>query len=120
MKVNRRTPRSQLVAGVILVKGEELKEGLAEEIGLDQPYIQLALSRFAGLSTRVQFKNGEIDFELARGTDTPEQLRAKFMAYMESECLGAVEAAQDELDELDRPYDEALAPEEPPEDADPK
>lgn len=120
MKVNRRTPRSQLVAGVILLKGQELVEELVEEIGLDQPYIQLAWGRFAQLSTRVDFDNGEIDFEKARGVDTPQQLHDKFMSYLNSECLEAIEAAQNELEELDQPYDAALAPEEPLEDADPK
>lgn len=120
MKVGRRTPRSELVAGVILLKGQELVEGLVEEIGLDQPYIQLALTRFTALSTRATFDNGEIDFEVARGNDTPQQLHDKFMDYLNSDCLAVVETVQTELDEMDKPFDAALAPEEPPEDADPK
>jgi phenylpropionate dioxygenase-like ring-hydroxylating dioxygenase large terminal subunit len=120
MKVTRRTPRSQLTGGVILLKGEELAEGLIEEVGLDQSYIQLAWNRFTKLSTRVIFADGEIDFDLARGNDTLQQLHDKFMAYLNSECLEMIEAAQNELTEMDKPYDEALAPEEPPEDADPK
>jgi len=120
MKVTRRTPRTQLVTDVIRVKAVELEPGLAEEYGLDDGYIRLALSQFAMLSTRMIVENGEVDFELARGNDTPAQLRAKFMAYFESKCLPIIEAAFAEIGEMDKPFDAALAPEEPPEDADPK
>jgi hypothetical protein len=120
MKVTRRTPRTQLVTDVIRVKAVELEPELAEEIGLDDGYIRLAISQFAKLSTRMIVENGEVDFELARGNDTPAQLRSKFVAYLNSMCLPIIEAALGEIDEMDKPYDPALAPEEPPEDADPK
>lgn len=111
--ISKNTPRTQLVTDVLRIKGQEIEEGLVEVLGLDRPYIRLALNQFAKLSARAVVENGALDFELARGNDTPEQILQKFMDYMDSEKYDKIEAALFEIDGADKPHDEATAPELP-------
>lgn len=116
MEIKRRTPRVQLVQTSIMRKMADLTDDLQGEIQIDEDVLDLGLSRFAELSARWLPNGTALDFQLASGMDSAEQIREKFLAYLDTESVDEVEAAFGAMYELDRPADPATAPLPPPED----
>lgn len=118
MKVLRRTPRTDLTNRALLAKMGHFYEQLASELGLEKYLIDEALTRFAWLSTRTTYEDGEIDFALVVPGDSEKIIVEKFMVYLDSACIDVIEAAARAISEHDTPSDKALAPV-LPEDSDP-
>lgn len=92
-------------------------EALGKEMGYGAEAVDTELSRFATISARVDFENDTVDFEPALPTDTPEQLKQKFVGYAETQHYKLVEAALLAIVQADAP----MVPEEQaPQAIDPK
>lgn len=119
MKVLNRTPRTDLRYGGYLRKMAAILEQVAQENGTPIEAADDALEGFAWLSSRVEFETGEVDFDLARTTDTAEEIKVKFDKYLDTESMRQVNAARVAIREKDRPADPVNAPV-PPKDAEGK
>lgn len=118
MRVLKRTPRTDLINRALLAKMGGFYERLASELGLEKYLVDEALTRYARLSTRIAFEDGEVDFAPIVPGDSEQIITQKFMAYLDSACIEKIEAAANAILEHDAPIDRALAPT-PPEDGDP-
>lgn len=116
MKVKRRTPRTEMHFAAIVDKMTPFYKELAKEEGVEETVVDQSLSKFARLSSRVEL-NGkeELDFEFASLSDTPDQVKEKFVAYLDSEHLDQIEEIRREM-RGEVATDPATAPT-PPEDA---
>lgn len=110
MKVIRRTPRSDLFYQQVLNKMGRFLTQLASEMGLEPYVLDESLTRFARLSNRVTFGEGEVDFALAQAGDSEDTILAKFVGYLDSQCVEVIDSAFREIREADRPHEAALAP----------
>lgn len=110
METLKRTPRTELVYRALLVKMSEVLDETAVEIGVDQRLVDDAMEIFAWISARSAFDPGEVDFELAKPSDTPDEIKTKFLIYMDTACIEKIEAAKSKLREMDRPVDPDIAP----------
>lgn len=97
MKINRETPRTEMVYASILDKMSEFYVALADELGFSVDTVEKHLTEYAALSARAEFKKGEIDFDLADVKDTPDEVKAKFIKYMDTEKIEVVKAALVEM-----------------------
>lgn len=111
LKIN--TPRTDLYYDQLLIKMGSFSEGLAKELGVEQYLSDDQLRTYARLCTRVAWGNGEVDFEIALPSDTPEAIRVKFDSYLDSACKGVTDRAIAELRAMDLPNDPITAPTEP-------
>lgn len=93
MKINRETPRTEMVYASICDKMNEFYKALADELGFSVDTVEKHLTEYASLSARAEFKKGEIDFELADVKDTPDEIKAKFLKYIDTEKVEVVKAA---------------------------
>ena len=117
MEVSRRTPRSDMTFQQMLTRMGRFLDKLATEMALEPLILDEALTRYARLSTRVVFGEGEVDFALAQATDGEDTILSKFMGYLDTQCIERIDQALREIRETDRPADVALAPDAPPKDA---
>lgn len=115
MKIRPKTPRTEMVHSALIAKMGEFYKALGQELGVGSEAVDKELTRFAALSARTEPESkGEIDFELAVVTDTPEQIREKFMVYIDTKCYGVVDAAMDGILIADRPITPLLQQPTPP------
>lgn len=118
MKIRPKTPRTEMMLSAMLAKMGEFFEALGEELGVGALAADKELTKFATLSARAELeRKGEIDFELAVVTDTPDQIKAKFMRYIDTQCYGVVDAAMDSILIADRPITPLLQQPTPPEES---
>lgn len=110
MKVNYRTPLSEMQLRSLMVKSATLIERLAEELCLETEAVDSELYTFCRLSTQVTFEADEVDFKQAKATDTPDEIAEHFRRYVHSKCMDVIDAVQKELYGLDRPIDPATGP----------
>ena len=103
MRIKTKTPRTEMAFFAITVKMNSFLNELGEELGVGPVAVDVALTRYATVSTRVEFDKKEVDFELALPTDTPEQIRKKVGGYMDTANYIAVEDAARQIDQLDMP-----------------
>lgn len=118
MKVKPKTPRTEMGFQSFVIKLSPLYETIAEELGYDKVAVDIELSKFATLSARID--GGAFDFPLAEATDSPDQIREKFLKYVETKQYAAVEKALRDIAEKDLPL---VPPEQAPvfdKEADPK
>lgn len=79
-------------------------DGVNDELGYGQDVVDKQLTRFATLSARVEnVAKGELDFEFAQPTDSPEEIKAKFMRYIDTGCYRIIEETLDNLVRMDVP-----------------
>jgi hypothetical protein len=114
MKVGKRTPRTQMHHDALVIKATEFYEELAEQEGVTVEALDSALTRFCRLSSRVVFKK-KLDFELATMADTPDQIREKFVAYLDTEHMEVIDEATRLMVEQSVTPDPATGPVKPPE-----
>lgn len=117
MKVIRRTPRTNLTFRALVMRMGTFYEQLASELGLEPLLVDEELTRFARLSVRVIFEEGESDFALAQMGDGPDTILSKFAAYLDTQCIEQVDQAFQAIRAHDNPTDPALAPTPLPESA---
>lgn len=104
MKIKPKTPRTEMAHQCLINKMATFYEALGEEMGYGKEAVDTELSHFSALSARVEFNGkGEIDFDLALPTDTPEQIRVKFLRYCETQHYRKVEDALQKIAQLDMP-----------------
>lgn len=115
MKVKKRTPRSDMYYEAIVGKMAEFYEGLAQELGLPASSVDRQMTVFAILATRIEVDGDQLDFEFPLPIDSPEDIKAKFLRYLDTEQMAWVDAALDAKNAYDRPKVEtALTPVAPP------
>jgi hypothetical protein len=120
MNVLKRTPKVRLTQRLIGTKALGITKRLADEMGFPEPSIAEELYGLVIISAGVSFDKGEIDFEPITPTDDEEQIAAKFVAYMNSDCLDVMDKAWVLYSETERPAEGALSPTAPKESDDPK
>lgn len=103
MKIVVKSPRTEMFYTSITSKMVGFFEALAEELNYTIPAVDEQLSQFASISARAVPESGEFDFELAMPSDTSQQIRAKFMKYIDTSCYGNVETAMRRIVQLDLP-----------------
>lgn len=113
MEIKRRTPRTDMFRDAINDKMATFHEQLAEELGVKVSVLDNALLDFSRISSRITFADGEVDFATAQPGDSTDQLIQKFTAYLDSQCIEVIEAAQAKVIEQDRPPHPLSAPEAP-------
>lgn len=114
MDILKKTPRTQMAWDSFVTKMSGIYESVAADLGYEKSAVDLEMGRFAQLSCRVRARKGEFDFELAEVTDTPEQIRAKFLKYVDTSRYEAALDALRKADELDRPVSPPEQAPEPP------
>lgn len=117
MKINKRTPRSEIFRESLLGKMSTFYKQMAVEIGGELYKVDQVLSELATLSSRVVFDAGEIDFDLCQPGDTAEDVRAKCNRYLDTQKVEVVETALRRIWEMDQPSEQATGPESLPEGA---
>lgn len=118
MKVRHRTPRSEMALRALIKKSADLPEALGKKLGFESADVDAELFQFLRLSAQIEPGKGELDFELAQATDTPDEIAVKFIAYLDTECLDALQPVLEELYRQDRAVLNETAPQ-PPETDDP-
>lgn len=119
MEIKKRTPRTDLQLSGILYKMGALTKPIVEELGSVEYLVDESLTAYARISARASFGKDEIDFDLIQPGDGEEQIRAKYEKYLDTQCMGSIEAALMAIYEMDRPVDPVTAPT-PPEGAEGK
>ena len=111
MQILKRTPKTVLAQRVIGTKALGIVESVADKLGFPEKEIDEELTLLAILSTRILFRDGEVDFALLIPNDTDEEIAAKFIAYLNSSKLEIINKAWDLLSSTDpKPADDALGP----------
>lgn len=103
MKIRQKTPRTEMQFTAIVSKMTTFWEALGEELGVGKEVVDAELSKFATLSARVEFDKGEMDFDVALVTDSPDEIRQNFTRYIDTSCYLTVEKALAEVFRADRP-----------------
>lgn len=103
MEIKTRTPRTEMALESLTTKMASFYEKLAEDLGYDEIAVDREMSRFAELSSRVSFGKGEVDFDLAGPSDTPDEVCAKFLVYVDTKCYEVAREAARRLAATDRP-----------------
>jgi hypothetical protein len=111
MKIKTKTPRTEMTHQSLVHKMTSFYETLAEELGYDAVAVDMELSRFATLSARVEFDKGEADFSLALPTETTEQIKTKFLQYIDTEKMPVIDEAFRRIVQQDLPL---VSPEQTP------
>lgn len=117
MKIKRRTPRTDLIFQTIALRARGLNREIAEssEEKFDPFAVEVALEYFFRLSARLDLNGTTFDFELASASDTRDDIRRKFMQYLDTEQAEQVDEAVAMLFKTDAPADETLGPTPPDE-----
>jgi hypothetical protein len=87
-------------------------EEMASEYGLsdDLNTMWSAYLDYAMMSVRVSGLNGKADFKLASIKDTPDDVRAKFEAYMQTKTPAIVWDIEQQIEAMDAPANPDNAP----------
>jgi hypothetical protein len=108
MEVLRRTPRTEMRAEAIQVKMGSFYQDIKDE---DREAILRGLAFFSNLSARVVLNgDDELDFELASPGDSPEEIRRKYEAFLDTQHMDWVDRAVDEMRHSGVVADEATGP----------
>jgi hypothetical protein len=116
MKIKPFTPAIRMQRTAILRKSQPWFADVAVEYGVTDDEIYLALLDFASVSLRVNGHKKKLDFDLIVPSDTPDVVRDKFVAYLNTTTTGAVYDIERAMREYDAPVDPALAPDMEPDD----
>ena len=115
MKVSKRTPRTRMHYDALLIKAAGFYEELAEQEGVDAEAMNSELTRFCRISSRVELGKEKVDFELATFSDTPDRIRDKFVAYLDTEHMDVIDEATRLMVEQSVAPDPATGPVKPTE-----
>jgi hypothetical protein len=104
------TPRLRLKLRTLLRKGLEWYSDLSDEEELTEDEFAEGFDNYAMISVRVSGLNGEAGFELASSTDSSDELRKKFMGYLETENIQLVRELEQKIMDSDSPTNPETAP----------
>lgn len=107
------TPAVRMQRTAILRRSKEWYEEVAQEFGVTDDEIYLALLDFASLSLRMNGQKPKVDFQWVKSTDDSETIRAKFIAYLNTETTQPVWELESEMRAFDAPVNPDIAPETP-------
>lgn len=113
MKVLKRTPRTEMRYEALIRKVLQFFDEMVEGSGEEATTMDLAVTHFARLSSRIE-PNGKSKIGLAAPGDDPETIRAKFENFLDADW-GEVEEMTRAIRNHDAPADPATAPEPPEE-----
>lgn len=111
--IKPRTPRVDMHQSIIIDRMGAFWQQLATDEGVPENVLDIELTKFAILSTRADFGGG-VDFDLALPADTPEVIRDKFLAYLDTKNIDQIEKANAAIRAKDAPVNSATAPDAPP------
>jgi hypothetical protein len=109
------TPRLRLQYQSLLRKAIDWYEEVAGDLGVETVVISNAIGDFLQMSVRVSGLNGDVDFDFASPQDTPEAVREKFNAYLDTEQMDMVDKIFDDINTTDAPANPETAPTAPTE-----
>lgn len=110
LKVLPFTPRLRLKLRTLLRKGFAWYSELSSEEGLTEDEFAEGFDNYAMMSVRVIGLNGDAGFELASSEDSSEQLKDKFMSYLETENIQLIRDLENRILESDKPANPETAP----------
>lgn len=117
MDIKPYTPLVRMQHKTIYRKALDWYDELAAEYGVDKNVLFAALIDYTALPFRL---NGGapkgLDFAFPDISDTPESLKKKFIAYLNTACTNELAAMEAAIIAYDSPADAALAPESDPAD----
>lgn len=117
MNVNRRTPRTEMQEAIFMDRIAEFSDDLAQKENMPGRYVDWQLMKFINYSVRIDPNGDNAGFELGKIGDTPDELRAKFIAYLDNANTEVTKAWDSAIAALDKPVNSTIAPEALPKDA---
>lgn len=106
--VKRRTVRSDMLRDAIYTQIASFMDTLTSELGIPANVVNVYLARYGMLGARCEGHN--LDFPLPLASDSADELKAKFMRFMDSAYSELALEAEKAWEKLDRPVDPVLAP----------
>lgn len=115
LEIKRQTPRTRMVRNAVyrkLAKAQpDIEAALQIELADETWSVSSSLVDFGVLGSRVTVANGAaLDFQLPTPLQTPEEMKANFMRYLDTQHDKLLNAAMAVINRLDEADDEALAP----------
>lgn len=117
MNINKRTPRTEMQEAIFMDRIAEFSDDLAKAENMPGRYIDWQLMKFINYSVRIDPNGDDAGFELGKINDTPDELRAKFMIYLDNANPEVTKAWDVAISNHDKPVNSTIAPEALPEDA---
>lgn len=117
MNVNRRTPRTEMQEAIFMDRIAEFSDDLAKKENMPGRYVDWQLMKFINYSVRINPNGDDAGFELGKIGDTPDELRAKFIAYLDNANTEVTKVWDSAIASQDKPVNSTIAPEALPEDA---
>lgn len=103
MRVKPKTPRTEMEHAAIINKMGAIYESLGTELGYGPEAVDVEMSRLATISARVVFDKDEIDFAIVQHSDSPDEIKTKFVKYIDTTCYQLIESAMRQIVAQDLP-----------------
>jgi hypothetical protein len=113
MKVKRKTPRTEMVYHAIIRKLASFYRTMAIDEGVPSDILDIQLTQYAVLCARVEFEEGEVDFNLSSPRDDEGAIQAEIEKYMDTQHIEKIVEALAAIRKEDRPVDDVTAPDAP-------
>jgi hypothetical protein len=110
MDIKPFTPAIRMQRTALIRRTTEWRKQVAEDYGVSEDELYLALLDFFTMSLRTSYPNGKTDFWFAELTDDSAALQKKFLAYLNTTHTQTVWDIEAAMRSYDAPVDEALAP----------
>jgi hypothetical protein len=108
MDIKPFTPAIRMQRTALLRRTNDWRVNVAQEYGVSEDELYLALLDFFGMSLRAPSPNGKVDFAFAALSDDSAALQKKFLAYLNTTHTQAVWEIEAAIRAYDAPVDEAL------------
>jgi hypothetical protein len=110
MDIKPFTPAIRMQRTALLRRTNDWRVKVAQEYGVSEDELYLALLDFFSMSLRASYPNGKTDFWFAELADDSAALQKKFVAYLNTTHTQTVWEIEAAIRAYDAPVDEALAP----------
>jgi hypothetical protein len=110
MDIKPFTPAIRMQRTALLRRTNEWRVQVAQDYGVSEDELYLALLDFFGMSLRAPSPNGKSDFSFAVLSDDSTTLQKKFLAYLNTSDTQAIWDIEAAIRAYDAPVDDTLAP----------
>jgi hypothetical protein len=110
MDIKPFTPAIRMQRTALLRRTNEWRVKVAQDYGVSEDELYLALLDFFSMSLRAPYCNGKADFTFAVLSDDSATLKKKFLAYLNTANTQTIWDIESAIRAYDAPVDEALAP----------
>jgi hypothetical protein len=110
MDIKPFTPAIRMQRTALIRRTTEWRKQVAEDYGVSEDEVYLALMDFFSMSLRAPYSNGKMGFAFAVLSDDSAALQKKFLAYLNTSDTQTVWNIEAAIRTYDAPVDEILAP----------